>query len=471
MTAPGWSWAPPSTCRPSRRWASRRRASATSTRSGSSRTRRSSGAGRSPARPRSTSRSRTSTSRSRRCRRSSTSACRDVVMSMLDKDPESRPRSGASLARILDGLLRDLQSEASRRTVPASARSHREELAAMPHTGECRRQRSSRGLRVARPSARPAAAAPGTPRRRASPAPAGRGIRAGTGCVGTSQAADEIDATPVRVRSSRRHGQLGTAIDGPRRTAARQPGRRPARPRSGAARAAAGGRPRLRHAPAPGAAATPAAGRHARPPPRAAPIGPDRVAGSGPRRRRRPELETPGRGGRAARSSAPVERSERTETTSATTVRRRRRDRAGRRVDPGSTMVKVAVVDAHAGRAGALARYACPGERHDSRRSVPWQSLGRARGGPRIRQEETDEWLTDTSRMLASRYEVGELIGRGGMAEVHIGRDTRLGRTVAIKVLRSDLARDPHVPGPVPPGGAVRGVAEPPGDRRRLRHR
>src|SRR5690606_13804863 len=37
----------------------------------------------------------------------------------------------------------------------------------------------------------------------------------------------------------------------------------------------------------------------------------------------------------------------------------------------------------------------------------------------------------------------GELIGRGGMAEVHIGHDTRLGRTVAIKILRSDLARDP----------------------------
>src|SRR3712207_9241225 len=29
------------------------------------------------------------------------------------------------------------------------------------------------------------------------------------------------------------------------------------------------------------------------------------------------------------------------------------------------------------------------------------------------------------------------------MAEVHIGHDTRLGRTVAIKILRSDLARDP----------------------------
>ncbi len=46
-------------------------------------------------------------------------------------------------------------------------------------------------------------------------------------------------------------------------------------------------------------------------------------------------------------------------------------------------------------------------------------------------------------RILAGRYEVGELIGRGGMAEVHIGHDTRLGRTVAIKILRSDLARDP----------------------------
>src|SRR5699024_12516114 len=29
------------------------------------------------------------------------------------------------------------------------------------------------------------------------------------------------------------------------------------------------------------------------------------------------------------------------------------------------------------------------------------------------------------------------------MAEVYIGRDNRLGRTVAIKMLRSDLARDP----------------------------
>ncbi|WP_051299591.1 Stk1 family PASTA domain-containing Ser/Thr kinase [Arthrobacter castelli] len=47
-------------------------------------------------------------------------------------------------------------------------------------------------------------------------------------------------------------------------------------------------------------------------------------------------------------------------------------------------------------------------------------------------------------RVLDGRYEVGELIGRGGMADVHLGRDVRLGRSVAIKLLRPDLARDPQ---------------------------
>jgi len=38
---------------------------------------------------------------------------------------------------------------------------------------------------------------------------------------------------------------------------------------------------------------------------------------------------------------------------------------------------------------------------------------------------------------------MGSLVGRGGMAEVYEGYDTRLGRTVAIKLLKSDLANDP----------------------------
>lgn len=48
----------------------------------------------------------------------------------------------------------------------------------------------------------------------------------------------------------------------------------------------------------------------------------------------------------------------------------------------------------------------------------------------------------DGKRMLGDRYEIGEVIGRGGMAEVHEARDLRLGRRVAIKILRPDLARD-----------------------------
>ncbi|WP_341394560.1 Stk1 family PASTA domain-containing Ser/Thr kinase [Arthrobacter sp. G119Y2] len=49
----------------------------------------------------------------------------------------------------------------------------------------------------------------------------------------------------------------------------------------------------------------------------------------------------------------------------------------------------------------------------------------------------------NTERVLNDRYEIAELIGRGGMADVYLGRDIRLGRSVAIKVLRPDLARDP----------------------------
>jgi serine/threonine-protein kinase len=46
-------------------------------------------------------------------------------------------------------------------------------------------------------------------------------------------------------------------------------------------------------------------------------------------------------------------------------------------------------------------------------------------------------------RLLGGRYELDGVIGRGGMAEVYRARDLRLDRIVAIKTLRSDLARDP----------------------------
>jgi serine/threonine protein kinase len=45
--------------------------------------------------------------------------------------------------------------------------------------------------------------------------------------------------------------------------------------------------------------------------------------------------------------------------------------------------------------------------------------------------------------LLAGRYEIGDTIGRGGMATVHLGNDTRLGRRVAVKLLKPSLATDP----------------------------
>ena len=51
--------------------------------------------------------------------------------------------------------------------------------------------------------------------------------------------------------------------------------------------------------------------------------------------------------------------------------------------------------------------------------------------------------MSEEKRMIADRYEVGALIGRGGMADVYEGIDTRLGRKIAIKVLKADLVADP----------------------------
>ncbi len=45
--------------------------------------------------------------------------------------------------------------------------------------------------------------------------------------------------------------------------------------------------------------------------------------------------------------------------------------------------------------------------------------------------------------LFANRYQAGDVIGRGTMSEVYRGQDKLVGRDVAIKVLRADLARDP----------------------------
>ena len=44
--------------------------------------------------------------------------------------------------------------------------------------------------------------------------------------------------------------------------------------------------------------------------------------------------------------------------------------------------------------------------------------------------------------LIADRYELGDIIGTGGMSDVYAATDVSLGREVAVKMLKIDMARD-----------------------------
>jgi serine/threonine-protein kinase len=60
-----------------------------------------------------------------------------------------------------------------------------------------------------------------------------------------------------------------------------------------------------------------------------------------------------------------------------------------------------------------------------------------------MRAEGAMDEVAQSARVIAGRYEIGPLIGRGGMSDVHVATDAKLGRRVAIKLLKSSLANDP----------------------------
>ncbi len=57
--------------------------------------------------------------------------------------------------------------------------------------------------------------------------------------------------------------------------------------------------------------------------------------------------------------------------------------------------------------------------------------------------QQTQTFSIDHENVLPEHYRLIELIGRGGMAEVYLAEDRRLGRKVAIKFLNPEFRRDP----------------------------
>ena len=73
-----------------------------------------------------------------------------------------------------------------------------------------------------------------------------------------------------------------------------------------------------------------------------------------------------------------------------------------------------------------------------AQRAAAWSAVQDPSGALHLRRT-GHHVVTAPPQLLGGRYEVGGLLGRGGMAEVHLGHDTRLSRPVAIKMLRTDL--------------------------------
>ena len=102
---------------------------------------------------------------------------------------------------------------------------------------------------------------------------------------------------------------------------------------------------------------------------------------------------------------------------------------------------------------------------------------GGALGGPiakavmeavidRERQDRPERFADD-----AERYRLDSRIATGGMGEVWRATDTRLGRTVAVKLLKAEYADDATFRSRFDVRGPARRRAPPPGRRRRLRLR
>ena len=63
-----------------------------------------------------------------------------------------------------------------------------------------------------------------------------------------------------------------------------------------------------------------------------------------------------------------------------------------------------------------------------------------------------------TGSMIAGKYRVLDLLGQGGMGAVYLAENVDIGRQVAIKILKPELAADPSVARALQAGGARRGV-------------